>query len=35
MQAHGDEAMRAAFARCVALQRFQVADVQRALREDA
>lgn len=35
MQAHGDVPMRAAFARCVAQQRYQVVDVERALREIA
>ena len=35
MQIHGDEPMRSAFARCIARQRYRVADVERALREVA
>lgn len=35
MQQHGDEAMRAAFAQCVALERYTVAEVRRALTVEA
>lgn len=35
LMAHGDQAMRGAFARCVACERYTVADVRRALAEAA